>query len=283
MHPILVTLIKESIVFAREVLTQTYFVRAPQETIRETTKTTYVHIHEKVLDEETLQKFINQTTKHLNSIIDAQTQLLLEEARKQRVREAIQDVQARVRSLKMLTTSKNLDPNITMQLVITALNPLQVSLEIAKFRIQDYGDQDIWEACYIVGTSALLAGYAFLGQDVSRWQEELFASMSDIQKRILNDTAVKILRAKKEIPWEKVQKLLSPEGVEDLITVYEESLLASVPDINNLEGIAIAQSIKEITDTASLEHLLTVEKQNKNRKTVIDLLNQQIQLRKKTK
>jgi Biotin-requiring enzyme len=226
--------------------------KTPQETVQVS------YVHEKVLDKDALNEFINRTNRHFDTIINAQTQLLIDESRRQRVREAIQEVQARVNSLKMLLNTHSLDSNITTQLVISALNPLQVSLEIAKFRIQDYGDQNTWEACYIVGASALLAGYSYLKQDVTRWQEELSKAMFSAQKRILNETAVKILEAKQEIPWEKVPQLLSPEGIENLLILYEglsdanrysaqNSVEFKIPKIGKSENCPDEVTVDEVT------------------------------------
>ena len=185
-------------------------------------------VREKILDEEALRHVIDQTNQHLKRLLEVQGRQILAEMRRQRVQEAIQEVQARVSALKSLTgiesESSESESGIALQLVIGALNPLQVSLEVAKLRLQEYGQQEeIWQFCYIVGTSALLSGYAYLGQDMAHMRAELKETIYRVQREILNKAATKLLSMGKEIPWEQVPRLLLPEGVEDLAQLYRSA------------------------------------------------------------
>ena len=131
-------------------------------------------------------------------------------------------------ALKTLLQTKQLDANLVTQLVVQSLNPLQVSLEIARLRLQESSDEQTWQVCHLVGLNALIAGYAFLNQDVSHLQEELQQVIGVAQKKMLDVAAFGMLAKgmqeseapKAPFPWERVSWLLSPEGAEDLLQFY---------------------------------------------------------------
>jgi hypothetical protein len=222
-----VELLVESIGIAREVMS--FFTADEQHTV--------AIVQERVLDKQLLRDIIEETNEHFSKMLNTSSKEIIQEMRQNRVRDAVQDVQARVNALKTLLNTHTLDPNLITHLVISALNPLQVSLEVAKLRLQDYGDQETWQLCYISGTSALISGYAFLNQDVPHLREELEKSMKEVQRRVLNDAAAKIIMAKGEIPWECVPRLLSPEGIEDLHQLYR-SLPENQTDSSVTETVA---------------------------------------------
>jgi hypothetical protein len=56
----------------------------------------------------------------------------------------VQEVQARAAALKTLLQTKQLDATLVTQLVVQSLNPLQVSLEIARLRLQESSDEQTW-------------------------------------------------------------------------------------------------------------------------------------------
>lgn len=287
----IVGLLAESIGFARDILhiftSRTSSVPSPGDGVSITHEKTIVHenrsvtlIRERVLDEKTLRKVIDDTNRHLESLLEIQSREILDELRRQRVRDALQEVQARVAALKLLLNGRELDSTVAMQLVISALNPLQVSLEVAKFRLQDYGDKEAWQFCYIVGTSALLSGYGFLGQDMPHMRAELKESMYSIQKLILNRAAARIIAAGNEVPWEQVPQLLTPEGVETLLELYrsadtEEVGGESEPIACDLESMTVneVRSLAQgLEDANVLVRLIAEERNGKNRTGALEAL-----------
>jgi hypothetical protein len=237
-------------------------------------------VRERVLDEKTLRKVIDDTNRHLESLIEIQSREILDELRRQRVRDALQEIQARVGALKLLLNGRDLDSAVAMQLVISALNPLQVSLEVAKFRLQDSGDKEAWQFCYIVGTSALLSGYGFLGQDMPHMRAELKESIYAIQKLILNRAAARIIASGNEVPWEQVPQLLTPEGVETLLELYrsvatEEEGRASEPTPYKIESMTVGEVrslAQKLEDANVLVRLIAEERNGKNRTGALESL-----------
>lgn len=285
MNLAIVGLLAESIGFARDILhiftSRASSVPSPGDgasIVHESRSVTL--IRERVLDEKTLRKVIDDTNRHLESLLEIQSREIVDELRRQRVRDALQEVQARVAALKLLLNGRDLDSTVAMQLVISALNPLQVSLEVAKFRLQDYGDQEAWQFCYIVGTSALLSGYGFLGQDMPHMRAELKESIYAIQKLILNRAAARIIAAGSEVPWEQVPQLLTPEGVETLLELYrsadtEEDEEESEPIAYDLESMTVNEVrslAQELKDANVLVRLIAEERKGKNRTGALEAL-----------
>lgn len=263
MEPAFVGLLTAGIGFARSVLT--LFV-GQSEGGRRTERSVTI-IRERVLDKEALKRIINETNQHFSKMLESHTGEIIKAVQRQRVQDAVQEVQARVNALKVLLNAQNIDPNLTMQLVISALNPLQVSLEVAKFRLQDYGDPRTWQFCHIVGASALISGYAFLGQDVSHMVVELEEAMYETQKQVLNEAAVKIVASQKEIPWERVQFLLLPEGADELLELYNSVTeeLASAYDVSAMSVEDIQIAVRKINNAAVLRQMQAQEAKGKNR------------------
>jgi hypothetical protein len=167
-----------------------------------------------------LEDVIKDSTAKIAELLEATSNDLKQEMREQRVREAVQDVQAHVAALRQLLSLREMNPQLAVQLVVSALNPLQVSLEIAKLRLRDYDKGDVWQYCYVIGTSALIAGYAYLAQDVPSLREDLEKTVRQVQVRMLNSIAQLMIPAKKNIPWEQVPRLLTIEGIYELSELY---------------------------------------------------------------
>lgn len=162
-----------------------------------------------------------------------------------------------------------------MQLVISSLNPLQVSLEVAKLRLQDYGARDIWHLCYIIGNTALLAGYTFLKQDVTHLRESLEKSIYEAQRNMLNDAAAHIISSHGEIPWEQVPRLLSTDGADDLLNLYlSVTKKTKLLDVTNMKVGEIRSIALTISDSNTIQAMLIQEQKNKNRAGAIEALKQ---------
>lgn len=284
MEPVFAGLLTAGIGLARDVLATFRSTKgdAATTTIERTVvvreRTEHVErVVERGIDKATLQKVIAETNRHFVKLLDTHTAEIITEIRLQRIKDAVQEVQARVVSLKTLLNSPPVDQNVAMQLVISALNPLQVSLEVARFRLQDNGEHDAWRYCYLVGTSALIAGYAFLDHDASHLVVELQSAMYDSQRSILNATATTLLAAKREIPWENVPRFLSPEGADELLQLYEATLgpnKAIKPgktfNVNEMTVADVRSTMAKVKDRASLQQLLRDERRSRQRQGVIE-------------
>jgi hypothetical protein len=183
-------------------------------------------IKERKLNEEFIKNAVNKAADNLSSVIEHISEYIVDEMRKMRLREVIQEVQACADTLGTLSTLskiQSMDQEIFMRMLVTSIIPLQISLGKAKFAIQDYGNEYIWRFCHIVGTSALMAGYEFLGQDMPHLREELEKSMKYVQIEILNEVATKIIPLRRSFPWEEIPLLLSPEGIKNLTELYNST------------------------------------------------------------
>lgn len=193
-------------------------------------------------DKKFLESAIENSTQNFNKLLEVSSKAIIEEMKKERTKDAVQEVQANVTSLKQLLQIEIIDEKIAIQLIVGALNPLQVSLEKARLRLLDYGYDEIWQYCFIIGTSTLLAGYAYLGQDIPQLRNELQSIILKSQISVLNEIALIIIPNQKTFPWEKVPHLLTPQGVDELVNLYEDvapkeiepDWLSSLTEPNNI-------------------------------------------------
>ena len=92
-------------------------------------------------------------------------------------------------------------------------------------RLEQYGKGDIGSYCQIVGFSTLIAGYAYLGQEMPTLQRELEKSALKFQNRLLDEIAQMMMQARMKIPWESVPHLITMDGVADLYGLYNSTRL----------------------------------------------------------
>ncbi|HAO19814.1 MAG TPA: hypothetical protein DCQ37_04535 [Desulfobacteraceae bacterium] len=194
-----------------------------------------------VINKEYLQAIISQTNEHFTKLLKESENRIIEEIQSRDIRNAIQQVQAHTQSLKYLLNITNTDFETLQKIVITALNPLQVSLEVAKLKLSEYDKIEYWNYCYMLGGSALLAGYTFLGLEMPALREELEKEIKYIQLKILRETALIILSEHEDFPWERVPILLSFEGSEELSELY----LNALPKKQNKDKTANNSKTKE--------------------------------------
>lgn len=235
-------------------------------------------VEERAFDEEFLSDIVDTTIDKLSVLLNEQTTQIFYVLQQQHIREAIQELQARVSALKTLLNYKEVDSSIATQILMSALNPLQVSLNIAEYRIKDANQIEVWEYCYIVGNSALLAGYAYLGQDLPRLREELTKRINEIQTQLLNQIATDILLNGGEIPWAEVPSMLKPENAYkllDLTNKHKNTMLNQI----NLYSMTIQQiriAIREIKVRNVLQQLYTEEQAGKNRVGALEAISTQM-------
>lgn len=218
MELIYINLLTECVVFARSVFSSCA-VRFKEEIQLNPSEAS---IQNQTLDEARFHEIINESSQHFDRLIDEYTQAIINEIQRLRIKDAVQELQARVNALKSLLSYHEMSPNVATQLVITALNPLHVSLEVVKLKLEDIENQsrgqEVWVFCRIVGISVLIAGYKFLGQDMPALQRELEEEIRAMHREILDDIAS--IASKGDIPWEDVPHLLSLDGIEDLAKLY---------------------------------------------------------------
>jgi len=87
-----------------------------------------------------------------------------------------------------------------------------------------------WEFCKLLGTSTLVAGYAYLGLELPELREEIEKAVKERQMRMLNESAEAIFKKKEMFPWEKVSQYLSMEGAEDIANFYLFALDYTLPE-----------------------------------------------------
>ncbi len=180
-----------------------------------------------IFDKTFVESIISESNDQLADLLKVATSDIKQEIREQGVIDVIQDLQADITVLGKLLDLANtseLSPAIAERLIPNALIPLQKNLEKARLRLNQYGSNDIGSYCQIVGTSTLIAGYAFLGQNVPTLQKELQNSIYNFQKHLLDEIALITIQANKEIPWEKIPHLITIDGVPELYSLYNSTL-----------------------------------------------------------
>lgn len=234
-------------------------------------------VRERVMDREHMLEIIEKTTGRLEDLLTLQTQTILDEMKRQRARDAVQEVRARADALKSLLGADDVDTELVTQMVIGALMPLEVSLGKAKYALLDYGNEESWYFCYIVGASALLAGYAYLGYRPGHIERDLLTQIQFVQERVLDELAHMRVEAGKSIPWREVPELLEITGAERLFALYEHSLeeaeLATPAlDIDKLTITELEETIAEIRTARVVQALIEKEKAGKNRTGALSVL-----------
>lgn len=243
-------------------------------------------VKEQVLNKQFLQNVIVQTYEHFSRLLDQQTDTIINEIQIQQIRYAVNDVQAHVQALQNLLELNTIDdPILAIQLVTTALNPLQVSIEKARLQLEDYEGQEVWQYCHIVGTSALIAGFAFLGQDMPLLRQSLDKTIKRIQLHLLDEIAIKMLQSQEEFPWEQVPYLLTYEGVDRLLELYQKTTGNRFTDfsstslrinISQMTVEEVRQFLPQISDSQLLNEMISQEMTGKGRSTAIRAIRERI-------
>ena len=180
--------------------------------------------------------------------------------------------------------------DLVLQLILTSLNPLQVSIEKAKLKFKDKDYEFLWRYCYITGTASLLSGYAYLGLSLPDVKEELEREILIIKKEVLTELANKYYSLNKTFPWEKVDSFLKNDNIEELVQM-SKSINDTISDIEynarreKEKKISILEQtvadlrydISNIWDRETLDILYDAEKEDKYRYTVLELIEKQLQ------
>ncbi len=191
------------------------------------------------IDKQFLQNVIDKATWNLSNLIKVTTDNIIQEMKRQYILSAVQEVQAQVTVFRQLLCTDSIEPNLAKHIVLTAINPLQVSMERARLRLREEGKEEIWNLCYLTGTTTLVAGYAFINKDSDKLKKELESKMQENQIMLLDDIARKTFAANHKFPWVKVPFLLSPEGTDDLSKLYN-TVISSEPQATLMTPTPIA-------------------------------------------
>ncbi len=181
-----------------------------------------------IFDKTFVENVVSGSNEQLADLLIAVGSNIKQEMREQSVIDVVQDLQADImvlgRLLDLANTSE-LSPAIAERLIPNALIPLQKSLEKAQMRLKQYGKDDMSSYCRIVGTSTLIAGYAYLGQSMPALQRDLESSIYKFQTRLLDEIAQMTVEANMKIPWERIPYLVTVDGIADLYALYNSTLL----------------------------------------------------------
>jgi hypothetical protein len=252
-----------------------------QQILRETTVLT-----ERVLDKDFVERIVKRAESNLTQLVDYLGSTILNELNRNRVRDAVQDVRAHAASLRILLNATELDATLVMQLITSALNPLQVSLAKARYVMEDYGNEEGWgwDYCYLVGSAALLAGYHYLGQRPEYLEAQLTEHSRDVHSTILDEIATAKLAAGQRIPWRDIPALLEPSGADALQALFEEAVgtdRSSVPkvpfDVGSRSVAELRNEMYEISDARVIDEMLLAEQNGRNRIGALDILQKRKQ------
>ncbi len=192
-----------------------------------------------IFDKAFVKNILSDSQEQLSDLLTAIASDLKQEMREQGILDVVQELQADINVLGKLLDLANtsqMKPAIAERLIPNALIPLQKSLEKAQIRFRHYGKDDVNLYCHIVGTSTLIAGYAFLGQSMPTLQNELENSIYKFQKRLLNEIAQITIQNNKEISWDKIPYLLTTDGISELYVLYTSTVqIKSRTQINTVK------------------------------------------------
>lgn len=176
------------------------------------------------IDKKFFIEVIDRASENLTKVISTSTKIILQEMRQQEVRKAVQDIQADIRTLHKIASYDSLDSKVALQMMTTLLIPLQVHIEYARLVLTEPKDKNLWNLCYLSGTTALITGYAFLGQEIPALREDLESKMQEIQVELLDEVTRKLVSSRKALPLVKFPLLLHPEGADELLELYMKTL-----------------------------------------------------------
>jgi len=187
-------------------------------------------------DQYILQEFINQAIKHFADIT-TKTSKLFDDVNIHVITEICQDLHVKANMLTFLPNEQIAkDPQSLIQFIITVLNPFQVSIEVAWFKLHNYEKKEIADFCYIIGITILLIHYTLIEQNIPTLKKNLTDKIKEVQNQILNEIGLKLI-PKNEFPWDNISQLLSGD-TDNLVKLYQLSLNKST----HIESIEYEQT-----------------------------------------
>jgi len=248
-------------------------------------------VNNRAVNRDDMDRIIREAVSSLDELISHSSGRIVDELRSARVKDAIQDVKARAVSLNLLLTEEELDPSVVIQILVGSLNPLQVSLEKARYVMEDYGDKESWQHCYLVGAAALLAGYKYIGQQPGYLERDLREHTVLVHCSILDKIAAMCIESARPIPWQDVPTLIRPEGADALRELFAsvESAVAAIEqapshstgpqlpfDVSVVDEREITTRLEMVTDVGALRRMVEIETAGRGRRSIHGALYKRI-------
>lgn len=217
-------------------------------------------LHAIARNQEQLKRTIKQSTEILGTLIKSQSLAIINNIEQNRARNAIDDLKAGVTAMKAILVETNISKELTGQFVTQHLMPVRHYMIKASNILDEFEDKNLVSCCRIVGLTALVAGYEYMGQNVDTGlKKELGDELLVLQKRMLTQYARSILLRGEDFDWEKVTEMLSPKGAKELAQRFIE-IGDSEPDkkIDKLpdpRGMVVTKALKVIATISDLETL----------------------------
>jgi len=207
-----------------------------------------------------LKRTIKQSTEILGTLIKSESLAIIEKMERDRARSAIDDLKAAVTAMKAFLAETNISKELTDQIVTQHLTPVRHYMIKASNILDESEDKNLGSCCRIVGLTALVAVYEYLGQNVAEGiKKELGDELLTLQKRMLTQYARSLLVRGEEFDWERVPEMLSVKGAEALA----QRLIGTgeVPEETEQElpdprGMSVSEAKAAVSDIADLDTLI---------------------------
>ena len=234
-------------------------------------------------DGEFLKDAIDSAFERLEALIATQVKEFKVELRKERTRQLVVSLQAKVAALKNLIVLQDSDSGLTGDVVKSAIFPLRAAIEEVTADVGE-ASPHLMDYCLIVGNSALVAAYGYLGHDAKPIRLELEMAVRRVQTSLLDQIALERLKMGIGFPWERVPRLLEAENAHELRHLYLESMeQASAGSAVQKPVKEVRQLISDTVDIRELQVLERVERASRGRATVLEALAARIRKLEKTR
>ncbi|MCG8459728.1 MAG: hypothetical protein MI919_25890, partial [Holophagales bacterium] len=238
---------------------------------------------ERRLDAVFLKRSIDSAFDRLEALIGAQVKEFRSELRKERTRQLVVALQAKVAALKNLIVLQDSESGLTAEVVKASIFPLRSAVEEVAADVGD-GSPHLVDYCLIIGNSALVAAHGYLGHDAHQIRSELETAVRRVQVDLLDQIALQRLQLGMRFPWDRVSYLLEVENACELQRLYIDSLEESKAGglvVMRQPAKEVRQLISTMVDVGQLQALERVERAGRSRATVLEALSARI--RKLTK
>ncbi|MGI6390816.1 MAG: hypothetical protein ACOX7Q_11575 [Kiritimatiellia bacterium] len=229
-----------------------------------------------------LKRTIKQSTEILGTLIKSESLTVIEKMERDRARNALDDLKASVTAMKAILAENNIDRELAERIITQHLTPVRHYTIKASNILGELEDENLGSCCRIVGLTALVAGYEYLGQDVSGGiKKELGNELLALQKRMLTHYARSLFARGEDLDWEKVPEMLSVKGAETLAERFietgdtpieidddesEEYPETEVPDPREMYANEAKNAVESISDVQSLLTFTVLELLNPRRR-----------------
>lgn len=217
-----------------------------------------------------LKRTIKQSTEILGTLIKSESLAIIEKMEQDRARSAIDDLKAGVTAMKEILGETNISKELTERFVTQHVVPVRHYMIKASNILDESEDKNLGRCCRIIGLTALVAGYEYMGQNVDTGlKKDLGDELLALQKYMLNKYATSTLLEGKDFDWEKVPEMLSVRGAEALAQRLIETG-DDVADVSEMTVTKAKEAIANISNWGTLVSCAGYEAIFKNRISVMD-------------